>query len=104
MKYFVNSNSEKFQQFNAFITILAVCMAMVGGAYWPIEIVESNFLIAISKINPITYGMEILHGVVNYGYSLEELFYPMSILLLMGIVMIGVGIHLTTYIIRAVVE
>lgn len=82
------------QQFNAFITILAVCMAMIGGAYWPIEIVESNFLISISKINPLTYGMEILHGVVNYGYSLEELFYPMSILLLMGIVMIGVGIHL----------
>ncbi|KNE21895.1 ABC transporter permease [Virgibacillus pantothenticus] len=82
------------QQFNAVITIFAVCMAMIGGAYWPIEIVESKILIGLSKINPLTYGMEILHGAVNYGYSFEQLFYPISILLLMGVVMISIGIHL----------
>ncbi|MBU5266329.1 ABC transporter permease [Virgibacillus proomii] len=82
------------QQFNALITIVAVSMAMIGGAYWPLEIVEAKILITLSKINPITYGMESLKGLVNYGYSLEQLFYPISILLLMGVVMISVGIHL----------
>ncbi|PAV29775.1 multidrug ABC transporter permease [Virgibacillus profundi] len=82
------------QQFNAVIPIVAVSMAMIGGAYWPIEIVESKILLALSKINPLTYGMEVLNGVAVYSYPLKELLYPISILLLMGVVMIGVGIHL----------
>ncbi|MFD1174161.1 ABC transporter permease [Oceanobacillus picturae] len=82
------------QQFNAIIPIIAVSMAMIGGAYWPLEIVESKILIAISKINPLTYGMEVLNGVVLYGYPLEDLLFPISILVLMGVVMIGLGIHL----------
>ena len=82
------------QQFNAAIPIVSVSFAMIGGAYWPLEIVESPFLIALSKINPITYGMEVLNGVVLYGYPVEELLFPISILILMGIVMMGIGIHL----------
>ncbi len=82
------------QQFNAVIPIVSVSFAMIGGAYWPLEIVESPFLIALSKINPITYGMEVLNGVALYGYPLEELLFPISILILMGVVMMGIGIHL----------
>ncbi|ASN06659.1 ABC transporter permease [Virgibacillus necropolis] len=82
------------QQFNAVIPIIAVSMAMIGGAYWPLEVVESKFMIALSKFDPITYGMEALNGVVVYGYPLGEVLYPISILLLMGVVMTGVGIHL----------
>ncbi|WP_099157414.1 ABC transporter permease [Virgibacillus ndiopensis] len=82
------------QQFNAVIPIIAVSMAMIGGAYWPLEIVSSKFMLALAKIVPITYGMEALNGVAIYGYSLNELLYPISILLLMGVVMTGVGIHL----------
>lgn len=82
------------QQFNAVIPILAVSMAMIGGAYWPIEIVESKFMLLLSKFDPITYGMEILNGVAIYGYPIDELLYPISILLLMGVLMTGIGIHL----------
>lgn len=82
------------QQFNAVIPIIAVSMAMIGGAYWPLEVVESKFMLALSKFDPITYGMEALNGIVVYEYSLGEVLYPISILLLMGVVMTGVGIHL----------
>ncbi len=82
------------QQFNGIIPIVAVGSAMIGGAYWPIEIVESKFMIFLSKINPVTYGMELLNGAVVYRYPLDELFLPISILLLMGVVMTGIGIHL----------
>ncbi|GAA0595587.1 linearmycin resistance permease LnrN [Virgibacillus siamensis] len=82
------------QQFNAIIPILAVSMAMIGGAYWPIEIVQSEFMLLLSKFDPITYGMEILYGVAIYGHPINELLYPMSILLLMGVLMTGIGIHL----------
>ncbi len=82
------------QHFNAVIPIVSVSTAMIGGAYWPLEIVESPILIALSKLNPITYGMEVLNGVAVYGYPLEELLFPISILILMGVVMTGIGIHL----------
>jgi ABC-2 type transport system permease protein len=82
------------QQFNAVLPIISVSSAMIGGAYWPLEIVESKFLLALSKINPLTYGMEVLNGVAVYGYPLEELLFPISILILMGVVMTGIGIHL----------
>ncbi|WP_096273637.1 ABC transporter permease [Paucisalibacillus globulus] len=90
----ISSIVKNVQQFNAALPILAVSMAMIGGAYWPIEIVESKFLLMLSKINPLTYGMEVLHGVAVYGYPMEELLFPISILILMGVVMMGIGIHL----------
>ena len=58
------------QQFNAMLPIVSVSSAMIGGAYWPLEIVESKFLLTLSKINPLTYGMEVLNGVTVYGYSI----------------------------------
>nr|WP_286168661.1 ABC transporter permease [Roseburia sp. 1XD42-34] len=85
---------KNIQQFNVLITIVAVSMAMIGGAYWPIEIVESKILLTLAKFNPVAYAMEALKGVVNYGYSWDQLYYPISILLLMGVVMISIGIHL----------
>ncbi|WP_188456704.1 ABC transporter permease [Virgibacillus oceani] len=82
------------QQFNAVIPIIAVSMAMIGGAFWPLEIVSSKLMLVLSKVVPITYGMEVLNGVAIYGYSFSEILYPISILLLMGVVMTGIGIHL----------
>lgn len=82
------------QQFNAALPIIAVSSAMIGGAYWPLEIVESKLLLVLSKVTPLTYGMEVLNGVTVYGYSMEEVLFPISILILMGVVMTGVGIHL----------
>lgn len=82
------------QQFNAIIPIIAVSSAMIGGAYWPIEMVESKVLLLLAKFVPLTYGMEILSKVTIYEASISELLYPVSILLLMGVAMIGIGIHL----------
>ena len=82
------------QQFNAVIPIISVSFAMIGGAYWPLELVESPVLLFLAKLNPVTYGMEILKGVAIYGYSFQELIFPISILLLMGVVMTVIGIRL----------
>ncbi|WP_430787973.1 ABC transporter permease [Virgibacillus flavescens] len=82
------------QQFNAIIPIIAVSMAMIGGAYWPLEVVESKFMQLLSKFTPVTYGMDMLNGVVVYGYQISDVLYPVSILILMGVVMTGIGIHL----------
>lgn len=82
------------QQFNAILPIVAVSMAMIGGAYWPLEIVQSEIMLALAKVVPITYGMEVLNGAAVYGYTIDELIFPISILVLMGVLMTGIGIHL----------
>ncbi|MFC4024734.1 ABC transporter permease [Oceanobacillus longus] len=91
---FLTALVKNTQQFNAALPIVSVSMAMIGGAFWPIEIVQSEFLLALSKINPLTYGMEALNGLVIYNTPLDQLLMPISILLLMGVIFMGVGIHL----------
>ncbi|MFC4402636.1 ABC transporter permease [Gracilibacillus xinjiangensis] len=81
-------------QLNAIVPIVAVSMAMLGGAYWPIEIVNNDIVLTISKVIPVTYGMEALKTVTVYGKDLVDITQPLSILLLMGVLCMGVGINL----------
>lgn len=85
---------KNIQQFNAVLPILSVSMAMIGGAFWPLEIVQSDTLLALAKLNPLTYGMEALNNLVLYNLPFEEILMPVSILILMGVIFMGVGIHL----------
>ena len=94
LSMFLVSVVKTVQQFNGVLPIVSLSMAMIGGAYWPLEIVESEILLTLSKGNPLTYGMEIVNGVVMYGYPMEELLFPISILLCLGVVFMGMGIHL----------
>lgn len=82
------------QQLKAIIPILATGMAMIGGAFWPIELISNRILLAISKILPITYGLDALKGVAIYNRSCQELSEPILILLLFGMVCMGFGISL----------
>lgn len=90
---FLTALVKNIQQFNAALPIVAVSMAMIGGAFWPIEIVSSEFLLTISKINPLTYGMEMLNGLIIYNTPMDQLLMPISILFLIGVVLMGMGIH-----------
>lgn len=85
---------KNIQQFNAVISLVAVSMSMIGGAYWPLEIVSSDFLLILSDFVPIKHAMAALKGATIYGDSLRELMLPMSIMTLMGVVLMGVGINI----------
>lgn len=82
------------QQLQVVVPIIATGMAMIGGAFWPIELVSNKLLLAISKILPITYGLDALKGVAIYDRSWQELSEPISIMLLIGVVCMGIGINL----------
>ncbi|WP_449538252.1 ABC transporter permease [Ferdinandcohnia sp. Marseille-Q9671] len=90
---FLVSIVKSSQQFNAIISLVSVSMSMLGGAYWPLEIVTSDFLLRVSDFIPVKYAMEGLKGATIYGESLSELMYPMSMLTLMGVLLIGIGIN-----------
>ncbi|MGP7817894.1 ABC transporter permease [Niallia sp. 01092] len=81
-------------QFNSLIPLITVSFAMLGGAYWPLEIVTSKFLLLLSKFIPITYGMEMLKKAIIQDAPMQEILLPAAVLLLMGTLMLGVGIRL----------
>ncbi|WP_078596284.1 ABC transporter permease [Evansella clarkii] len=85
---------KRSQQMQAVVPILATAMAMLGGAYWPIEIVTNEILLALSKGMPIYYGLDALKGAAIYNFGLPELVQPISIMLLFGVVCMGIGINL----------
>lgn len=82
------------QQLQAVNPIVATGMAMLGGAFWPIELISNQIMIALSKAMPIFYGMDGLIGAILYDQGIAELLEPISILLLMGVVFMGVGVNL----------
>ncbi|RHW38519.1 ABC transporter permease [Lysinibacillus yapensis] len=80
-------------RFNAIITVIAVPFAMLGGAYWPLEIVTSEAILALSYISPITYGLELLNGATIYQNTFQDLILPLAVLLFMAVVLMGIGIN-----------
>ncbi|MDQ0208345.1 ABC transporter permease [Alkalicoccobacillus murimartini] len=82
------------RQLDAIVPFIAVSFAMLGGAFWPIEIVSSKAILILSKISPITYGMEMLKGATLYNWSFEQFLLPASILFFIGALCMGVGLNL----------
>ncbi|HSJ37739.1 MAG TPA: ABC transporter permease [Planococcus sp. (in: firmicutes)] len=84
----------KPQQLGAVIPIIATGMAMVGGAFWPIELVSNEILLAIAKVLPITYGIEALTTVAVYGEGVEAILLPVAVLIGFGVICMAIGIRL----------
>ncbi len=93
LSIFVASISNTPGKFNAYISVIAVPVAMLGGGFWPLEIVTSEIMQAISYISPIRYGMELMYGVTLYGDPISEIIEPISILLFMTVLLMGLGIN-----------
>lgn len=91
---FVISLVKTVSQSGVIISLLAVAFAMIGGAYWPLEIVQSEGLLAMKWISPIYYGMEALKRVTIYGETLGGVITYISIMLLLATLLIVIGITL----------
>lgn len=82
------------QQLQAVIPIVTTGMAMLGGAFWPIDIVTNNIIVTLGKLTPIYHGIQALQEAVLYDAGVADLLQPISILLLMGVIFMGVGVNL----------
>ena len=82
------------QQMNVVVPIVCVSSAMLGGAYWPLEIVSSKVLLAISNFVPIRHAMDALKGIAYYSYGFSDLLWPLAVMVLFGVVCMGVGLRL----------
>lgn len=82
------------QSLQVVIPIVATAMAMIGGVFWPLDIVTNRFILFLSEFMPLKHA---LHGIVDaiqYNLSVMELLQPIGILLLMGVLFMGIGINL----------
>lgn len=82
------------QQLNAVIPLVATVFAMIGGAFWPLEIVRSETMRALSYLSPIRHALDMMKGATYQGASLAEFLLPTSVLLFIGLTVTGIGIRL----------
>lgn len=80
------------RQLQAVTPLLLVSTSMLGGVFWPLDIVNSKALLALSKVFPQTWAMRALEDLVMRGKSVESVFLPVGMLLLMGAVFFTLGL------------
>ncbi|MED3647832.1 ABC transporter permease [Halalkalibacterium halodurans] len=81
------------RRLDAVIPLVSTSMAMVGGAFWPLEIVQSSAMLFVSKFAPITYGMELLKGVTINQAPIHDVLFHAAVLFLMGVLFMGIGLN-----------
>ncbi|MEW6425103.1 MAG: ABC transporter permease [Bacillota bacterium] len=80
------------RQLLAVTPLLLVSTSMLGGVFWPLEIVNSKLLLASSKVIPQTWAMRALEDLAMRGKSAESVFLPVGVLLFMGAVFFTLGL------------
>lgn len=76
------------------IPIIATAMAMLGGAFWPIDVVQNRFVLFLGELMPIKHSLESMMNIIINEYTLIDIIQPLGILLLMGTLFMGVGMNL----------
>lgn len=82
------------QSLQVVIPIVATAMAMLGGAFWPLEAVTNRFILFLGELTPLKHALEGIVDAVQYNLPVADLLHPIGILLLMGVLCMGIGINL----------
>lgn len=82
------------QSLNVVVPLVATAMAMLGGAFWSIEIITSDILRTVAEFMPIKHAVYGMVDVIETNASITEVIQPIGILLLMGVLFMGIGINL----------
>jgi ABC-2 type transport system permease protein len=73
--------------------LLQFPMMFLSGVLFPIEQMPS-FLQAISKVLPLTYAVDALRKVMILGAGIEAVIWPITILIVLGVITLIVGVPL----------
>lgn len=91
---FLSGIVKNSQQLDAVIPLFATSVAMLGGAFWPLDVVGSDWILKLAYASPILYGMEMMKGVTMYNWTWQEFLLPSAVLFFIGASVIGIGINL----------
>lgn len=72
-------------------TFLALTLAPLGGAWWPLEIVP-DFMVTIGHISPIAWAMDGFQDLIWYDGGLTDVLPEVGVLLLFAAVFTAIGV------------
>lgn len=81
-------------QLSAISPVLITGTAMLGGCFWPLEIVTSKILLGLSMVTPQRWAISAIEKIVIHNYSLNEVIMNVVILTAMGLVYLLAGTYL----------
>lgn len=82
------------QQLQSISPVVIVGTSMLGGCYWPLEIVTSKLLLNIAKLTPQYWALSALKDIAINGVGLDKILLPVAVLLLMSVMFFGLGIQM----------
>ncbi|MEZ4657196.1 MAG: ABC transporter permease [Caldilineaceae bacterium] len=71
--------------------LLALALAPLGGAWWPLEIVPP-FMRQIGHLSPVAWAMDAFHDLLFFGGRLSDVLPEIGILLAIALVLFGLGV------------
>lgn len=72
-------------------TLLALALAALGGAWWPLEIVP-DFMKIVGHFSPVAWAMDGFQDILFYDRGLMAVLPEVGVLLLIALVLFGIGI------------
>lgn len=89
---FVTSFAKSPNALGGIVSILLTSMAMLGGCMWPLDLVSSKILIALSWITPHRWAFDAMRAIGADGVTLASQSFELMMLAGMTVLMMGVGV------------
>jgi len=80
-------------QLSAISPVILTGTAMLGGCFWPLEIVTAKPLLLLSNITPQKWAISAIEKIMVYGVGLNEVMFSVLVLVGMGIVYMLLGTY-----------
>ncbi|MDF2547480.1 MAG: type transporter [Anaerosolibacter sp.] len=91
---FLSSIVKTSAQLQTITPLITVCSAMLGGTFWPLDIVQSKLLLFLAKLTPQYWAISSIEGIIQQGYGLKDITLSLGILFLMAASYFGLGLKL----------
>lgn len=79
-------------QLSTISPILLTSTSMLGGAMWPLEIVESKILLFLANLTPQKWAIEGMEKIVMYGGGFTDILPNIGVLVVMSLIFFIIGV------------
>ncbi|MTI68679.1 MAG: ABC transporter permease [Firmicutes bacterium] len=94
---FLSGIVKTHSQLAAISPVILTSTSMIGGAMWPLEIVNSKILLFLANLTPQKWAIEAMEEIAMYNGSFNSVIYPSLIIIFMGIIYFILGIKLIRF-------
>jgi ABC-2 type transport system permease protein len=88
----LSSLAKTTAQLQAVTPVLVVSTSMLGGCFWPLDIVNVPLLLTLARVVPQSWAVTALEDLVGRGAALGSVVPHILVLLLMGILFFGLAL------------